>query len=545
MVDESMTEYSFAMSLATAELPTDPAELYAFALACQSELKVAELSVQYKALEIEKLKLQIAKLRRMQFGRSSERITRQIEQLELRLEELQAGEAEVAAKADADADAAEPVGPIRERRKPKRQPLPDHLPRQEVVHQPADDGACKCPDCGKGMAKLGEDVTEVLDYVPGHFQVIRHVRPKYACTACDAITQAPAPAMPTPRGRATPATLAHLLVSKYCDHIPLYRQSEIYAREGLELDRSTLSDWVGQAAWLLDPVVAGIRKHVFAAEKIHGDDTPVPVLEPGLGRTKTGRLWVYVRDDRPFRGEAPPAAAYFYSPDRSAKHPTAHMAAFTGFLQADGYAGFEALYDPARTKPGRITEVACLAHCRRRFYDVWEATKSPVAKEALDRIAAVYAIEEKARFAPAAERVEHRRETAPLLEAFFDWSKATVVKLSGKSALAEAFRYTIKRQEALTRFVTDGRLEVDNNIAENSMRKIALGRRNYLFAGSDSGGDRAASIYTLVASALLNGLNPEAYLKDILTKIAEGHTINRIDELMPWRMASAAQPQPP
>jgi transposase len=229
MVSESMTKYSFAMSLAAAELPTDPAELYAFALACQSELKVAELSVQYKALEIEKLKLQIAKLRRMQFGRSSERITRQIEQLELRLEELQTGEAEVAAKADA----AEPGDPIRERRQPKRQPLPDHLPRQEVVHQPADDGACKCPDCGKGMAKLGEDVTEVLDYVPGHFQVIRYVRPKYACTACDAITQAPAPAMPTPRGRATPATLAHLLVSKYCDHIPLYRQSEIYPSSGI------------------------------------------------------------------------------------------------------------------------------------------------------------------------------------------------------------------------------------------------------------------------------------------------------------------------
>jgi transposase len=256
MVEQKMAEYSSGMSLATAALPTDPAELHAFALACQSELKVAELSVQYKALEIEKLKLQIAKLRRMQFGRSSERITRQIEQLELRLEELETGEAETAAKAEAEADAAEPVAPIRERRKPKRQPLPDHLPRQEVVHQPADDGACNCPDCGKGMARLGEDVTEVLDYVPGHFQVIRHVRPKYACTACDALTQVPAPAMPTPRGRAIPATLAHLLVSKYCDHLPLYRQSEIYAREGLELDRSTLGDWVGQAAWLLDPVVA-------------------------------------------------------------------------------------------------------------------------------------------------------------------------------------------------------------------------------------------------------------------------------------------------
>jgi transposase len=538
-----MAEYASGMSLATAELPDDMVSLRAFALACQSELKVAELSVQYKALEIEKLKLQIAKLRRMQFGRSSERITRQIEQLELRLEELETGEAEAAAKADADA--TEPVSPIRERRKPKREPLPDHLPRREVVHQPGDDGACKCPDCGKGMAKLGEDVTEVLDYVPGHFQVIRHVRPKYACTACDAITQAPAPAMPTPRGRATPATLAHLLVSKYCDHLPLYRQSEIYAREGLELDRSTLGDWVGQAAWLLDPVVAKIRQHVFAAEKIHGDDTTVPVLAPGLGRTATGRLWVYVRDDRLYCGSAAPAAAYFYTPDRGAVHPTAHMAGFTGFLQADGYAGFEGLYNPARTKPGPIMEVACWAHCRRKFYDVWEATKSPVAKEALDRIAAVYAIEDKARFAPAAERVEHRRETAPLLEKFFDWAKATVAKLSGKLELAKAFRYTIDRREALTRFVTDGRLEVDNNVAENAMRGIALGRKNYLFCGSDSGGERAAAIYTLVATAKLNGLNPETYLRDILAKIAEGHTINRIDELVPWRMIPPAATSPP
>jgi transposase len=560
MVDQNMAGYSLGMSLATAELPDDMVSLRAFALACQSELKVAELSVQYKALEIEKLKLQIAKLRRMQFGRSSERITRQIEQLELRLEELETGEAEAAAKAEADT--AEPVAPIRERAKPKRQPLPDHLPRQEVVHQPADDGACKCPNCGKGMGKLGEDITEVLDYVPGHFQVIRHVRPKYACTACDAIppsgysngyavgtlaslAQAPAPAMPTPRGRATPATLAHLLVSKYCDHLPLYRQSEIYAREGLEIDRSTLGDWVGQAAWLLDPVVAAIRQHVFAAEKIHGDDTTVPVLAPGLGRTATGRLWVYVRDDRLFCGPAAPAAAYFYSPDRGAEHPTAHMVSFTGFLQADGYAGFEGLYNPARTKPGPITEVACLAHCRRKFYDVWEATKSPVAKEALDRIAAVYAIEDKARFAPAAERVEHRRETAPLLAAFFVWAAATVGKLSGKLELAKAFRYTITRREALTRFVTDGRLEVDNNVAENAMRGIALGRKNYLFCGSDSGGERAASIYTLVTTAKLNGLNPETYLRDILAKIAAGHTINRIDELVPWRMIPAAAILPP
>jgi len=524
------------MSLATADLPSDPEALRAFALACQAELKAAELSVQLRTLEIEKLKFQIAKLRRTQFGRSSERITRQIEQLELQLEELETGEAEEIAKADAESRPA----PMHERAKPKRKPLPEHLPRQEIVHEPQDNGACTCPDCGGGMARLGEDVTEVLDYVPGRFQVIRHVRPKYACKACDAITQAPAPAMPTPRGRATPATLAHLLVAKFCDHLPLYRQSEIYAREGMDLDRSTLCDWVGQAAWLLQPIVEGIRRHVFAADKIHGDDTTVPVLSPGLGRTKTGRLWVYVRDDRPFCGTAPPAAAYFYSPDRRGEHPASHLADFTGFLQADGYAGFEALYDPGRTDAGvpantAITEVACWAHCRRKFFDVWDSKKSPVAKEAIDRIAAFYVIEAKAQFAPPGERLAHRAETAPLLAAFFDWAGKIVTKLSAKSELAEAFRYTIKRREALSRFLADARLEIDNNIAENAMRGIALGRKNYLFAGADSGGERAAAMYSIVQTTKLNGLNPEVYLRDTLAKIAEGHPISRIEELMPWQ----------
>ena len=516
------------MSLATADLPSDPEALRAFALACQAELKAAQLSVQLRSLEIEKLKFEIARLRRLQFGRSSERITRRIEQLELRLEELETGAAEETTKAEAE------ERPAPERAKAKRKPLPEHLPRQEMVHAPEGDGACTCPDCGAGMAMLGEDVTEVLDYVPGHFQVIRHVRPKYACKACDAITQAPAPAMPTPRGRATPATLAHLLVSKYCDHLPLYRQSEIYARDGVDLDRSTLCDWVGQAAWLLQPIVEGIRRHVFAAEKIHGDDTPVPVLAPGHGKTRTGRLWVYVRDDRPFCGPAPPAAAYFFSPDRGGAHPAGHMVSFSGFLQADGYAGFEALFDAARTEPGPITEVACWAHCRRKFFEVWETTKSPVAKEALDRIGAFYGIEEKARFAPAAERVAHRVETRPLLDSFFEWAARIAVKLSAKSALAEAFRYTIKRRDALSRFAADARLEIDNNIAENALRAIALGRKNYLFAGSDTGGDRAAVMYTIMQTAKLNGLNPEAYLRDTLAKIAEGHPISRIADLLPW-----------
>jgi len=538
------------MSLATAELPEDPDALRAFAAACQAELKAAELSVQLRTLEIEKLKFQIAKLRRMQFGRSSETVNRKIEQLELRLEELESGAAEDDAKAEAESEAeeaeaeAEAAYPRRTRKKPKRKPLPEHLPREEVEHEPANGAGCSCPDCGGVMSKLGEDVTEVLDYVPGHFRVIRHVRPKFACQACDAIKQAPAPPMPTPRGRATPALLAHLLVSKYADHLPLYRQCAIYAREGVELDRSTLADWVGQAAWLLDALVDAIRKHVLAAEKIHGDDTTLPVLEPGLGRTKTGRLWVYVRDDRPAAGTAPPAAIYFYSPDRRGEHPAAHLASFTGFLQADAYSGFNALYNPARTKPGPIIEVGCWAHCRRKVFDVWDATKSPVAKEALDRIAAIYLIEDKARFAPIAERVEHRKETATLLENLFSWIEATIRKLSSKSELAKAFQYILNQRTQLTHFVTDGRLEADNNIAENAMRLIALGRKNYLFAGSDKGGERAAAMYTILATAQLNGLNPESYLKDVLTKMADGHPINRIAELLPWRMATPPPPQP-
>jgi transposase len=528
------------MSLVTADLPCDPIALQAFAAACQAELatataelKAARRAIQLRTLEIEKLKFQIAKLRRMQFGKSSERITRRIEQLELQLEELETGEAEATSKDEA----AEHPDPTRERKKPKRKPLPEHLPRQNVVHEPEANGACICPDCGAGMGKLGEDVTEVLDYVPGHFQVIRHVRPKYACQACDAITQAPAPAMPTPRGRAAPALLAHLLVGKYCDHLPLYRQSEMFLRAGVDLDRSTLCDWVGQATWLLDPIIVGIRRHVFAAEKIHGDDTTVPVLSPGLGRTKTGRLWVYVRDDRPFCGTAPPAAVYFYSPDRGSEHPARHMADFTGFLHADGYSGYTPLYDPARTKPGPIVEVACWAHCRRKFFDAWEATQSPVAKEAIDRIATLYAIEAKVRFAPVAEQVEHRAQTGPLLDNLFDWADMTIAKTSAKSALADALRYTIKRREALSRFVGDGRLEPDNNIAENAMRSISLGRKNYLFAGSDEGGDRAAAMYTIMQTAKLNRLNPEAYLTDTLTRIADGHPINRISELMPWQIS--------
>ena len=514
------------MSLATAELPIDPAALRAFALACQGELKAAETAVQLKALEIEKLKFQIAKLRRMQFGRSSERISRQIEQLEFRLEELETGAAEDTARAEA---ADRPCTAPRTRHKPKRKPLPDHLPRQEVVHQPADDGACTCPDCGGGMAKLGEDVTEVLDYVPGHFQVIRHVRPKYACNACDAITQAPAPAMPTPRGRATPATLAHLLVAKYCDHLPLYRQSEIYAREGLELDRSTLCDWVGQAAWLLDPIVAAIRQHVFAAEKIHGDDTTVPVLAPGLGRTKTGRLWVYVRDDRPFCGAAPPAAAYFYSPDRGGEHPAAHMA---GIHRLPPGRWLCRVRGAVRSRPNRARSdhgsrvLGALPPEVLRCVGAHEIAgrqggARPDRRDLCHRGQGRVRPCRRARGAPHGDRTAARRVLrmgrSDRDQAVGEVGAGRGVPLhdqAARSALALCHRRSAGSRQQHRRERHAG---------------IALGRKNYLFAGSDTGGDRAAAIYTIVQTAKLNGVNPEAYLKDMLTKIAEGHPINRID----------------
>lgn len=558
------------MSLDTVHLPSDPEVLRAFALACQAELaaanstldatkverdrgaaerdaataeldttaaelRAAKAAVLFTRLEIEKLKMQLAKLRRMQFGQSSERLNRQIEQLELQLEELETAEAQVEAQAEASGQ----VSTRPERMKPKRRPLPDRLPRQDILHEPAD--TCSCAACGAGMSKLGEDVTEVLDYVPDRFQVLRHVRPKYACKRCDRITQAPAPALPIPRGRPSAALLAHVPVAKCCDHLPLCRQSAIYARDGVDLDRSTLADWVGQAAWLLDPIVEGIRTHVFAAEKIHGDDTPVPVLAPGTGKTRTGRLWVYARDDRPFCGTAPPAAAFFYSPDRKGERPQAHLKGFTDFLQADAYAGYDALYDPGRAVPAPIVEVACWAHCRRKYFDVWEATRSAVAKEALDRIAAVYAIEAEALGKPADERVVIRTKAKPLIDGFLDWGNSTLAKLSAKSALAEAFRYTLRRREALTWFLGDGRLEPDNNRAENCLRGVALGRKNWTFAGSDSGGERAAAIYSIIETAKLNEIDPEGYIREVLGRIAEGHPINRISELMPWHL----QPQQP
>jgi transposase len=478
--------------------------------------------------QIEHLKLVVEKLRRMLFGRKSEKLSIQLDQLELQLEEMEAIHAALASVPVCDAQSDNSGA------KPARKPLPEHLPRQIVTHEPKQQ--C-CPECGGDLRHFGDDVSEQLDYFPESFRVIRHVRPKFACSKCETVVEAPAPSRPIARGLAAPGLLAHVLVSKYADHCPLYRQAEIYARQGVELDRSTLAVWVGAASELLTPLVDAVRRHVLGATKLHADDTPVPVLAPGNGKTKTGRLWTYVRDDRPAGDNTAPAVWFAYSPDRKGEHPREHLKDFTGTLQADAYSGFHHLYDT-----GRIREAACWAHARRKFHDIHAAHPSPTTTGALDRIGALYGIEAEVRGKPPDERRAIRQaRAAPLLAELRTWMEKTLRSLSPKSETAEAIRYALSRWRALTRYLDDGSIEIDNSSAERALRAVALGRKNYLFCGSDGGGESAAAIYTLLGTARLNGVDPERWLREVLNRIAD-HPLSRIEELLPWNMAAELRP---
>jgi len=539
------------MPLTLDQLPDDIAELKRLLLATSAELAAAKNGLIITQLTIEKLKAQIAKLRREKFGASSERIERTLAQLELALEEAETAKAEAIAaqsqQPDPEAANAEPQ--LAENAKPekkKRRQLPPELPRRDVVHMPA--GVCKT--CGGAeLRKVGESVTEVLRYVPGHFEVDRHVRPACSCRKCETMVQAPMPELPIPRGMVDASFLAHIAVAKFCDHLPLYRQSEIYARAGLDIDRSQLAEWLGHVAWLLKPLVELIAKHVMAGRVIHADDTPVDVLAPGTGKTKTGRLWVYLRDERPHAGNAPPAVLYRYTPDRKGEHCRAELADFTGWLHADGYAGFGRLYEIAGARtadaallhgPPRVAEVACWSHVRRGFWDEWASHKSAIAKQALDRIGALFDIERPiAGHSPDIRRAVRQRTARPRIDELATWLDEQLMKLPGKSDLAGAIRYARSRWGALTRYLDDGRLEISNNAAENQIRPAALGRKNWLFCGSDAGGERAAAFYTLVRTARLNGLEPEAWLTDVIARIGT-HPIKRLAELLPWNWQSPA-----
>jgi transposase len=503
-------------------LPDDIDALKAMVLAQRASMEQMTLALASRALEVEQLKLLIAKLQRMQFGRKSEKIDRQIEKLECRLEDLLAEEGVVDAQ-------PETVEPAVKRSASARQPLPLELPREERILEPIDQA---CPQCGGNLKPLGEDISEQLEIVSSAFKVIRHIRRKKACACCDCIVQVPAASRPILRGVAGPGLLAHILVSKFADHQPLYRQSVIYARQGVEIDRSSMGRWVGATASLMQPLVDALRRHVMAGAKLHADDTPVPVLAAGHGQTKTARLWTYVRDDRNWASPVPPAVWFAFTPDRKGIHPQTHLADFAGILQADAYAGFNLIYES-----GRVREAACWAHARRKFHDLHVTHATASTTEALRRIGELYAIEEQVRGKPPDLRRQIRQEQAlPLLNALEAWLRDRLPTLSAKSDTTRAINYALNQWQALLLYCDDGMAEIDNNAAERALRSVALGRKNFLFMGANSGGERAASMYTLIGTAKLNDMDPEAYLRYVLTHIAD-HPINRIDELLPWNVA--------
>ena len=514
------------MQIDLAALPDDPATLQ------QMLREVVSAAAQRDAelnAENDKLRLLIQRYLRHRFGPRSEQLD--ADQLQLGLEDL---EQESAASESAQ-DGGEVLGDQRQRAsQPNRNRggLPAHLPRIEVV---IDVESKQCPCCGGRLHAIGEDVSEMLDIIPAQLRVKVTRRPKYACRSCEsAIVQASAPERPIDGGMATEALIAHVVVSKFLDHLPLYRQSQILARQGIALDRSTLSSWVGRACWWLKPLYDLIVKTVLSSDSLLADDTTLPVLDPGRGRTKTGRLWCYAVDERPWGGSAAPAVAYIYSADRKAEHPACHLAAFRGTLQVDGYSGFKSL---AEDRPdGAIRLAFCWAHVRRRFYEIQAANGSPVATEVLKRIAALYKIESEIRGRPAETRQAIRQERSrPLVDELHAWLQQQLNRVSGKSAIAEAIRYALNHWQGLIVFLDDGRVELDTNAVERAIRPVALNRKNTLFAGSDSGACHWATMMTLIQTAKVNGIEPLSYLTDILQRIVSGRTkSHELQSMLPW-----------
>jgi transposase len=499
----------------SASFPDDPAALKAL--------------LSEREAEIDRLRQIIRELQRHRFGRRAESLP--VDQLLLGLEEAEQVEAQGVAHEEAEDPAKREVRA--RRRRANRGALPAHLPRIEQVIDVADKS---CPGCRGQLHVMGEDISERLDMVPAQFRVLVTRRPKYACRRCqEVVAQAPAPARLIEGGIPTEAAVAHVLVAKYADHLPLYRQAQIYARQGVSLDRSTLADWVGKAAFLLKPVHARLFERLKASGKLFADETTAPVLDPGRGRTKTGQLFAYARDDRPWGGSDPPGVAYLYAPDRKAAQPIRHLAGFVGVLQVDGYAGYRAL-----AERNAVSLAFCWSHVRRRFYALAQSGPAPIATEALTRIAELYRIEGDIRGRPADERRAVRQQKSrAIVDAMEPWLRAKLALVSQKSKLAEAIRYALARWQGLCRFLDDGRVEIDSNVVERSIRPIALNRKNALFAGSDGGGEHWATIASLVETCKLNGVDPQAYLADVIARIVAGHPQSQIDDLLPWAYAPA------
>ena len=522
-------------------VPDDIEALKVALVAARAEVAAVRAQHSDDQAVIAHLKLQIEKLNRDRYGPRSERAARLLDQLELQLAELEASATEDELAAEMAAAKTTKVASFT-RKRPSRQPFAAHLPRERViVPRPT---ACTC--CGGArLSKLGEDITETLEVIPKSWKVIQHVREKFTCRDCEKISQAPAPFHVIARGWAGPSLLAMILFEKFGQHQPLNRQAERYAKEGVPLSLSTLADQVGGCTAVLTPLFKRIEAHVLSAERLHGDDATVPVL--AKGKTDTGRIWVYVRDDKPFGGPAPPAAAFYYSRDRAGEHPQAHLASYSGIFQADAYSGYGKLYEPGRS-PGPIFEAACWVHARRPFFvmaDLAEnarrkaqgktpAVISPLALETVRRIDALFDIERTINGQSAERRKNVRQElSAPLVADLEVWMREQRAKLSRGNDVAKAFDYMLKRWTVFTRFLDDGRICLSNNAAERGVRGIALGRKSWLFCGSDRGGQRAAIMYSLIVTAKMNDVDPQAWLADVLARIAE-HPVQKLDELLPW-----------